>query len=226
MGNLRIALAVAILVISSSVWAASLTGSVVDAAGGYIPRASVELDSGTDKYRVQTDETGVYRFSNLPAGEYSLTIRVPGFKLFTLKAIGLTENEEKRIVDVPMDPGNGCGSNSRSLVLLQAEEFFGRLSGSVRPPAKDIEVILVCRTFSACRSTKTDAYGRFSFSMLSTGVYGLNFRREGYYAENATGYGYYVNAGWNSVYDPVSLQKCPDGNCDPKLKSAQIVVCE
>ncbi len=54
--------------------------------------------------------------------------------------------------------------------------------------------------------------------MLSAGVYGLNFRRDGFYPENATGYEYTVNAGWESVYAPKLLEKCPNGNCDPKLR--------
>ena len=45
--------------------------------GAYIPNASVELDSGTRKYQARTDDAGIYRFSNLPAGEYTLTFRVP-----------------------------------------------------------------------------------------------------------------------------------------------------
>ena len=101
------------------------------------------------------------------------------------------------------------------------------LTGSVDPPVAGIEVTLVCRTFSACGSTKTDSNGRFSFETLSPGVYGLNFRREGFYPENATGYGYAVNAGWESVFSPVLLQQCSNGNCDPKLRPPQpIQLCE
>ena len=86
---------------------------------------------------------------------------------------------------------------------------------------------LVCRTFTPCRSTKTDSRGEFKFDMLSSGIYGLNFRREGFYAENATGYDYTVNAGWESVYNPRPLERCRNGNCDPKLRPARLPsVCE
>ncbi len=51
-----------------------------------------------------------------------------------------------------------------------------------------------------------------------SGVYGLNFRRDGFYPENATGYEYTVNAGWESVYAPKQMEKCSNGNCDPKLR--------
>jgi hypothetical protein len=63
--------------------------------------------------------------------------------------------------------------------------------------------------------------------MLSPGVYGLNFRRDGFYPENATGYDYSVNAGWESVYSSVRLQRCPNGNCDPKLRPTKPpAICE
>jgi len=112
-----------------------------------------------------------------------------------------------------------CGGEAvRDLILLPEGSLFGRLSGSVVPVTPDVEITLVCRTFRACSSTKTDSNGRFSFDMLSAGVYGLNFRRDGFYQENATSYEYAVNAGWESIYNPKSLERCPNGNCDPKLR--------
>ena len=60
--------------------------------------------------------------------------------------------------------------------------------------------------------------------MLSAGVYGLNFRREGFYPEIAAGYDYTVNAGWEAVYNPKVLESCPNGNCDPKLRPRKLVL--
>jgi hypothetical protein len=221
---MRIALAILLLRFSSH--AASLTGTVIDQTGAYIPRAAVELASETNRYKVQADDMGVYQFSNLPPGEYALTFRVPGFRNRTIKSIGLLTGEPKRLPDVPLDIGF-CGKPPlRDLVLLPGV-LFGTLSGSVDPPAKGVEVTLVCRTFSACGSTKTDSNGRFSFEMLSAGVYGLNFHRDGFYPENATGYEYTVNAGWESVYAPKELEKCSSGNCDPKLRPQRpVAICE
>jgi hypothetical protein len=229
---MRIALVFAILLLPFSAPAqeatASLTGTVVDRTGAYIPHADVELDSGTNKYKIQADDTGVFQFSNLPAGEYTLTILVRGFISRRIKSIGLLTGESKRLPDVTLDVGNnGCGGPPpRNLVLLSGT-LFGTLSGSVDPPAKGVEVTLVCRTFSACSSTVTDSSGRFSFETLTAGVYGLNFRLDGFYPENATGYEYTVNAGWESVYAPKQMEKCLNGNCDPKLRPKRpIAICE
>ncbi|MCU1337136.1 MAG: hypothetical protein JWO19_2717 [Bryobacterales bacterium] len=63
--------------------------------------------------------------------------------------------------------------------------------------------------------------------MLSPGEYGLSFRRQGFYPEEATGYFYRVKAGLESEYGPTALEPCPDGNCDPKLRPKRpVTICE
>jgi hypothetical protein len=222
----------AILLIPFSVPAASLSGVVVDPIGAYITHAIAELDSGTRKYLARTDDVGVYQFLDLSAGEYTLTFRVPGFKVRTVKSY-LSEAEQRRLPDIALDVSSSCSGGGEyepfgtELRPVTGDASFGHLSGSVLPRMKDVEVTLVCRTFTACRSTKTDSNGHFSFEMLSAGVYGLNFRRDGFYPLNATGYAYTVNAGWESIYSPAVLERCPNGNCDPKLRAPkQPSVCE
>jgi len=226
-------IALAILLIPFSAPAASLSGVVVDPNGNYVIHAIAELDSGTTKYLARTDDAGVYQFLDLSAGEYTLTFRVPGFKMRTVKSIGLSEPEQRRLPDIALDVSFSCSGDGESgpfateLRPVTGDASFGHLSGSVLPRMKDVDVTLVCRTFAACRSTKTDSNGHFSFEMLSAGVYGLNFRRDGFYPVNATGYAYTVNAGWESVYSPAVLEACPTGNCDPQLRAPkQPSVCE
>jgi hypothetical protein len=177
----------------------------------------VELDSGETKYQVQTDVGGAYRFSNLKAGEYALRFGIKGFRTRTIESIALSEQEERRTPDVTLRTGSSCDPSTRDLVPLPSGVLFGQLSGSVAPPIAKVEVTLVCRTFIKCRSTQTDSNGRFSFDMISAGIYGLNFRRDGFYPVNATGYPYTVDDGWESVYSLVLLQQCPKGNCTVKL---------
>ena len=210
-------IALAILLLPFSARAASLTGAVIDLTGAYIPHASVELASETNSYKVQADDMGVYQFSNLPAGEYTLTFRVSGFSNRRVKSIRLLEPEQKQIPDVTLDI-EPCGWPRRDVVLLPPGDPLGRLSGSVLPSAAGIEVFLICRTFHQCASTKTDSNGHFSFDMLSAGAYGLSFHRDGFYDQGATGYEYYVNAGWESVYAPVTLEQCVAGNCSAKIQ--------
>ena len=208
---------------------ASLTGGLTDVTGAYITNAPVTLDSGTRKYQSRTSKDGIYQFSNLPAGEYTLTFRVVGFLPLIVTSIVVSEREQKRIPDVPLEVAHGLCPRAiaQDQILLPPGSSFGNLIGSVIPAIADVEVTLVCRTFSACRSTKTDSNGRFSFDMLSASVYGLNFRREGFYPDNATGYEYTVNAGWESVYAPKLLEQCSNGDCDLKLRPKRpIAICE
>jgi hypothetical protein len=154
---------------------------------------------------------------------------MPGFKTRLVKSIRLSKREPNRLLDIPLDVAvMVCGRPlNLDRILLPSGATFGSLTGSVDPPARGVEVTLICRTFSACKSAKTDFNGRFSFEMLSSGLYGLNFRRDGFYPENATGYEYTVIAGWESVYSPVQLERCLNGNCDPKLRPPRLpIVCE
>jgi hypothetical protein len=217
---------------------ASITGAAVDVTGAYIPKATVVLDSGTRKYQIQADDAGVYQFSNLPAGEYTLTLQALGFYRLTVKPIKLLEGEQKRVPELILDVGaSGCGTPfPPAFQLLAGEAMFGGLAGSVvryggsLQPVEGVDVTLVCRTFSACGSTKTDAQGLFSFGMLSPSEYGLSFRLEGFYPDQASAYSVRVKAGLESEYGPVFLERCPNGNCDPKLRPprppVQVVVCE
>jgi len=59
---------------------ASISGLVTDPIGAAVSGAQVELVGAVTSARTAaTDGTGRYRFTGLPAGEYSLRITVPGF---------------------------------------------------------------------------------------------------------------------------------------------------
>ncbi len=61
---------------------ASLSGRILDTSGGLpVPGATIELDRGIQKYATAaTDVNGVFRFSSVPQGEYSLLILARGFR--------------------------------------------------------------------------------------------------------------------------------------------------
>jgi hypothetical protein len=69
-----------------------LTGTVYDATGAAIPNAGVEAvnDATGVKSSAQTSAAGVYRFTNLPVGRYTVTAAATGFSAATLKNVDLT----------------------------------------------------------------------------------------------------------------------------------------
>ncbi len=211
-------IALAILLIPISAPAASITGTIVNSLGASIAHAEVELDSGTKKYQARTDDAGVYKFSSLSAGQYTLTFTPEVYERLIVKSIGLSEGEDKRVPEITINLYLCPFPPRRDLVRLVPSLSFGELSGSVLPAAPGIEVVLICRTFHTCSSTKTDSSGHFSFDMLSAGAYGLSFLRKGFFDQDATAYEYYVDAGIESVYAPIRLEQCPDGNCEAKIQ--------
>lgn len=74
----------------------SLYGTVSNQDGEPLPWATVLLEN--TRYGVQTDENGDYRISNIPNGDYVVTVSYVGFKTFSNK-ISITAKER----DVQMD---------------------------------------------------------------------------------------------------------------------------
>lgn len=71
-----------------------LTGTVLDASGAGIPNATIAAlnDATGVKATTQSNSTGVYRFTNLPVGRYTLTTTAAGFTTDQLKNVDLTLN--------------------------------------------------------------------------------------------------------------------------------------
>ena len=71
-----------------------LTGTVLDASGAGIPNATIAAvnDATGVKTTTKSNSTGVYRFTNLPVGRYTLTTTAAGFTTDQLKNVDLTLN--------------------------------------------------------------------------------------------------------------------------------------
>ena len=72
-------------VLASSAWSqevtATIVGSITDQNGATVPGATVKaisVDRGTS-YSAVSDEAGLYRISQLPAGSYTLKVGKTGF---------------------------------------------------------------------------------------------------------------------------------------------------
>ncbi|MEO5926624.1 MAG: TonB-dependent receptor [Bryobacteraceae bacterium] len=90
---------------------ATITGTVTDATGAVIanvPITVLNLENG-GTFRGSSSETGNYTLSQLPIGDYDLTITAPGFKAYTHTKFHLSAGQTMR-EDVLLEVGNTTDS--------------------------------------------------------------------------------------------------------------------
>ncbi len=133
---------------------ASLTGTVSDATGAVIPRASVTLTNNATQVTKTTTSTdaGFFSFNELPPGSYSLVVASPNFKSSTLGSVNLA-GESSRNVDVQLQPGGASETvtvNGNEVPALQTSD--ATISGTI-----DSDTI-----------QKIPTYGRDPYELLRT----------------------------------------------------------
>ena len=86
---------------------ATLVGSVVDASGGSIPNAAVEIteQSTGAQIKSRTNATGNYEFTFLPPGTYTIKVSTTGFQVSQTRNVQVTVNTTVR-EDVALTVGN------------------------------------------------------------------------------------------------------------------------
>ena len=85
---------------------ASLSGTVRDASGAIVPKASVILKN-TDTNAIRTTQSnsdGTYLFTLVPIGNYSVTVEQKGFRRFVQSGITLQVNQNAKL-DVALQVG-------------------------------------------------------------------------------------------------------------------------
>src|ERR1700733_9709957 len=101
--NLSLALALALSICLPSYLVGqstgTLTGRVSDSQGAAVVGATVVAQNVKTNLRreLTTGEFGYYAFSNLPVGEYTLTVTVKGFKTATEAGIQLDVNQQPTV---------------------------------------------------------------------------------------------------------------------------------
>ncbi len=96
-GLVAVLLLICPFVIRAQELTATLNGVVADSTGAVIPKATVSItQTGTNAVRtVQSDESGNYVFSNVPAGTYTLKASSAGFTSFVAKDVILKVGEAR-----------------------------------------------------------------------------------------------------------------------------------
>lgn len=211
---------------------ASVTGVVIAGPGDPVIGAKVELHSQARTLAGETDHTGHYWVEGVPAGEYVFQVRSAGFKTYEIKSVQIAAGQRMRMPDAALRVAGLCGMPlpRESVRMLPGIPDLGSLKRAVYlnvpfvllSPFSRTTVTLVCDGGRICRSTRASLLGNFEFRDLPTGWYGLKVSRGGFYPEEENDL--LVSAGLEQVYAPFGLEKCPRGNCDPKLRP--IKICE
>ncbi|PWU02362.1 MAG: hypothetical protein C5B51_20940 [Terriglobia bacterium] len=106
----------------------TITGTVGDPAGAVVSGAKVEArntDTGS-LYNAVTTDTGNYTLSQLPAGNYELSVTVPGFKRFVRQNITVQVAGTLRV-----DAGLEVGAATESVTVVEAATLLKTESGEL-----------------------------------------------------------------------------------------------
>lgn len=127
----------------------AITGTVMDASGAIVPNVKVTVTNTATNVAngTQSNDSGVYNFPFLPAGNYKLTAEAQGFKKAVLAAFALEVNQTARL-DVKLEIGAATESVEVTAVAptLQTESTQ---TGAVLSATKLTELPLNGRNFAS-----------------------------------------------------------------------------
>ena len=217
----------------------SIAGKLIDITGAGISQAHIKLESERgDQYSGEPNSEGEFSFSRLLPGEYALTASSPGFHNFIVRGIKVIDDEKKTLPTLQLKIGSmGCESDPvvDYIRFVDGEtrtgDFGGRIQideGPMNGNTQGIagaEVQAIYGWDVIYGTTTTDQNGEFRFTGLKPGRFKLQVKRKGFCPLTAGGYK--VEAGRESIYYPIYLEKCFRGNCDPSKRPKKPVgLCE
>lgn len=90
----------------SQITTGTILGAIKDSSGGTVANATVQAKAvATNQTReIKTDQDGAYILTNLPIGEYELSVSAPGFRTEVNKGITL-QVAQRALLDVVLQPG-------------------------------------------------------------------------------------------------------------------------
>ncbi|MGH9788252.1 MAG: carboxypeptidase regulatory-like domain-containing protein, partial [Candidatus Acidiferrales bacterium] len=145
MAALILAVVVSALATSAQTFRGSVSGTVTDSTGAVVPGARVvvkNVDTGLER-EAQTDDTGYYVVTELPIGNYSVTVEKEGFQRAVVSSVRVDVAAERR-VDLALSPG----------ALTQTTEVVGTV------PLVDTTTNVLGGTIVAKQATELPISGR------------------------------------------------------------------
>ncbi len=86
----------------------NIIGTVTDPGDASVPGVTAQLtDQGTGMSRTSTTGSeGIFRFTNLPPGTYTITVKAQGFKTYTAQGINLASSESRDLGRIRLTLGS------------------------------------------------------------------------------------------------------------------------
>jgi Carboxypeptidase regulatory-like domain len=169
-----LSVAACLLAISFTAFAQSdrgtITGTISDPAGAVIPNAAVEarnVDTGA-VYPSAGSSTGNYTIAQLPAGNYSLTISVTGFKKFVSTGL-MVEVAGTVRVDARLEIGAATESVTVTDVAAQLKTEGGEVSLNVATSTLD-DLPILTLTGAAAGIGSANSLGNIRNPLSSVGL--------------------------------------------------------
>ena len=205
---------------------ATLTGSVTDPFGSPIKKVRAQLESedrNSPPISVKGDDSGRFRFTNLPPATYRLGVYSPAFKTAFRSGIRLLAGQQFSIPNIVLDLDTFSRGDPTidAVQPLAPGDDSGTLRGSVLDSSgSPVEGAIVSVNCAGC-VIKTNQEGQFTFSDLRPGSYVVAISMTGFYREFLPHYGVFKNLDW--TYAPVKLERCLPERCERIPKQEKIL---
>jgi hypothetical protein len=204
-----------------------ISGSILSWAEQPIVGVQVRV-RGTD-YLGFTGPDGSYRIRDLDSGVYDLEVLATGFYAVTIRPVALGVGEVKALSAIRLKVGliEDCGSDRPDYYRPSGGGGTGAVGGVVMSDKKafsqNATVTLYLKGKGRIATTVTGEDGRFSFSGLQPRreEYWLTIAHEGTFSEELRHL--QVQPGFEAVYDPMTLESCSPGRCEPHLKTIRVI---
>ena len=131
----------------------SITGIVQDSSGAVIPGAQVTLtnqEQGVAARQTITNEAGLYLFSALPGATYSVSVELPGFKMFRKTDIKLFVNDKLGLPPIVLEVGSQTESVTIEAETVQLQTVSAERSGIITG-RQMVDIALNGRNFTRAR---------------------------------------------------------------------------
>ena len=167
---------------------ASLTGTVRSFGGDGLPHAGLRLQLQYDPWTVTTteaDDVGVYHFSKVEPGKYTLHLAASGFEQLDVKGLWLSVGEQRELPPIELNVSRiaDCCDHAYLESARPRAGKGGAIRGTVLHRGLNVanaRVDLFCRDGTCNASTSTDTDGAYVFENLKTGDYSVRFEKGGF----------------------------------------------